>query len=201
MSQPISEENSTKKTTGKLVALVLIIVYLGILVALFMKDNSSKSTELTPVQKDNCWGYENKDKDLVIDYYFASADKFIGDHAIVKAADYLGVINTDGKYMIEPKYTEIKNMGKVYVIAKAQDGFYYIISTEDSAVSFGPYSESPIVGDNDICIVKDNETGLYGLFVDDALKYACEYNSITAKSDSKYELQKGSVITTYTYSK
>lgn len=63
------------------------------------------------------WGYMNSRGEVVIEPQWDTACAFRGGYAVVGASDYMGdgIIDTSGKYVVEPAYT----------MDEGYDGFYY----------------------------------------------------------------------------
>jgi hypothetical protein len=57
--------------------------------------------------KDNKWGFINHKGEVVINYQFDEAEIFINGKAIVTSGNKKGLIDSEGKYVINPQYSKI----------------------------------------------------------------------------------------------
>jgi hypothetical protein len=75
--------------------------------------------------KNNLWGYVNKENELVIDTIFESAKSFNEGLAAVMVGEVWGVIDKAGKYIVLPRYAHINSFseGLAQVCLEQKVGF------------------------------------------------------------------------------
>lgn len=72
-----------------------------------------------PVQNnDGKWGYIDKNGKLIINYQFEKASEFIKGKAVVFSNEKAGLINEDGKYLINPQFSQLAHDNEKYLILK-----------------------------------------------------------------------------------
>jgi len=65
-------------------------------------------SDLCPVKnKSGKWGYINLEGNIVVNYQFRAADTFVNDVAPVQLGNKVGLIDRDGKIIINPQFSEI----------------------------------------------------------------------------------------------
>lgn len=77
------------------------------------------------------YGFINTNYDIVISLRFDTADKFIGNYAIVKEGHLYGIIDKAGKYKIPPIYESIYFDGNLYNILKNRESNYNVMGYFD----------------------------------------------------------------------
>ncbi|GMU85796.1 MAG: hypothetical protein AMXMBFR48_10380 [Ignavibacteriales bacterium] len=66
------------------------------------------------------WGYIGKDGAIAINYQFDRANGFVSDKAVVAVDNKYGVINSEGKYVINPQFSYLSNDNDLFLFI--QDG-------------------------------------------------------------------------------
>ena len=95
---------------------------------------------------------------------------------------YLGLINTDGKIIIQPKYTTIKVFSKDFILVYENGSYYFIDSNEKPLFDISFQTVELLEGTNHLFIVnKENKYGIMnnqGKFI-----LECQYNQILLQTD------------------
>lgn len=69
------------------------------------------------VRNDNGkWGYINSDGEIIINYQFDKAESFINSYAIVELDNKMGVIDKNGKYIINPQFSKMIHDGNLFLV-------------------------------------------------------------------------------------
>lgn len=90
-------------------------------------ENTGRPSEgLIPVQKNRKWGYVDYHGKLKIPCTFQDAYAFNNSGAVVKSDQQLGIINSEGKWILEPTYEDISKVGVNYILSR--QGMYGIAS-------------------------------------------------------------------------
>lgn len=92
--------------------------------------------------KEGKWGYIDKSGNIIINYQFDDANKFVDGRAIVRLDEQSGVIDEEGKYIINPQFQNVYLDGDRYLIR--QDDKYgwcdmdgkYIINPQFTDANF-----------------------------------------------------------------
>ncbi len=103
------------------------------------------SDGLCPVENsEGKWGYVDKKGTLKIPYQFQSADKFENDMAVVESGDKYGVIDDDGKFIINPQFTFMVSDGDLFKVYQDKkwgwcddEGKFVINAQFETALNFG----------------------------------------------------------------
>ncbi|NME72366.1 WG repeat-containing protein [Flammeovirga aprica] len=86
---------------------------------------------------DRIYGYVDQNATLAVSYQFSKAESFVNEIAIVKGKlnkedkEGYGVINTDGDYILPPKYHTITRIGDLYFLAKERRTRDYLFTLHD----------------------------------------------------------------------
>ena len=91
---------------------------------------------LIAVEKNEMWGYVNPAGKLMIGYNFTSAQSFVNGKALAGGAPLVGVINTSGKYIIEPYFEQIDWINDTLAIAKSRGSFGVLNIKGDTLLPF-----------------------------------------------------------------
>lgn len=104
--------------------------------------------------KDGKWGYIDTDGSLTINYQFDEAQSFKNGKAIVELGGKLGVINKDGKYLINPQFTGLVNDRDIFLVNQNdrwgwcdKDGSITINPQFDFALPFYDNELAPVRSD------------------------------------------------------
>jgi len=88
-------------------------------------ENTGRPSEgLIPVQKNRKWGYVDYHGKIKIPCIYQEAYSFSSSGAIVKADQQLGIINSEGKWILEPSYDDISKIENNYILSR--QGMYGI---------------------------------------------------------------------------
>lgn len=93
------------------------------------------------------WGYINKEGRISINYQFSNANSFSNGKAVVVSGGKHGVIDENGKYLINPQYSEMKIDGDMFLIK--QGGKYGWCDNEGKIIINPQFSDAyPFLGSN-----------------------------------------------------
>ena len=102
------------------------------------------------------WGFINKEGNIVINYQFDKVKSFKSGKCVVKSSRKMGVIDENGKYIINPQFSDVYIDGEILMIK--QNGKYgwsdekgnIIINPQfNGAYIFGGNNMTPIKSGND----------------------------------------------------
>jgi len=108
------------------------------------KENIGDYSSLIAVNKSDKWGYVNPAGAQIIPYNFTWANSFEGNYAIAGNDPFFGLINKQGKYVVNPYFEQLTFLNDSLLIAKSL-GNYGIISIDgDTLLNFVYLSIEPI---------------------------------------------------------
>lgn len=99
-------------------------------------------SKLARAKQNGKWGYISMDKKIKIDFQFDYAQEFKGLNAIVYKGEKQGIINQNGRYLVEPKYD------MVLVLDKNPQGFSYAVKDNDKLEFLDDTQTSRAIIDN-----------------------------------------------------
>jgi len=86
--------------------------------------------QMMPIRKQNQWGYINNQGQIVIEAQFNFADRFYKNIALVGTKTGIGIIDTAGKFVVQPDYEYIKWIDNhTYVAQKNHSWAFYHIQS------------------------------------------------------------------------
>ena len=122
---------------------------------------------------------------------------------ITNERGYLGLINTDGKIIIQPKYSTIKVLSKDLILVYENGNYYFIDSNEKPLFDISFQSVELLEGTSEIFII--NQDDKYGIMNDQGkIILECQYNQILKQTDHNnhyiFQATIGENIENYYYS-
>jgi hypothetical protein len=105
--------------------------------------------------KDGKWGYIDKFGKININYQFDSAEKFVDGKAVVKLDDKTGVIDEDGKYIINPQFKNAYADGNNYLID--QDDKWGWCDDKGKFVINPQFDDALFFGDSKLACIKSSD--------------------------------------------
>jgi len=105
------------------------------------------------------WGYIDTEGKLVINYQFDSAGEFVDGKAVVASGDKTGLIDENGKYLINPQFSYMKIDGDMILIS--QDGKWGWCDKEGKIIINPQFGAAfPFLG-NDLAPVQSGKSYCY----------------------------------------
>jgi len=84
----------------------------------------SFSEGLAPVKEDGLWGYIDRENNIKIECRFDDANSFSESVAAVKENNLWGVINSNGQYILAPKYPNLADCQNGLLMVLDEKGAY-----------------------------------------------------------------------------
>jgi len=147
------------KGTSQQQDLILPVTSSAFAVQTFQKISLSDSVTSIRIKQNDKWYYYNgKIKALKFDIGFDSAEPFVSGTATVQQGSNVGIINTSGKYILEPNYSsiELSSLGikKFYIVTENEKKG--LLDTNGKRILASEYQEIILSLPNHIKVEKDN---------------------------------------------
>ena len=96
-------------------------IILALCLSVSLAEEEEESTSLYPIRENGLWGYMNRQGEVVIAPQWDDAEKFSRDRAIVAHHDSsgnlrYGIIDCNGEWLLQPKYSRIKEGPCCYLV-------------------------------------------------------------------------------------
>lgn len=108
------------------------------------KENIGDYSSLIAVYKGDKWGYVNPAGAQIIPFSFTWANSFDGNFAIAGNDPFLGLINKQGQYVINPYFEQLTFLNDTLIIAKSLGNYGIISISGDTLLNFAYLSIEPI---------------------------------------------------------
>ena len=129
--------------------------------AIFKDIKKYEPNGLTAVIKHDKWGYAGPDVKLVIPYKFDNAMPFSDSTAVVQYKKKFGLIDLEGKFLIEPKYDDLLKLDSNLFLVR--DSLYGIIKTDGTVVLPMIYTAGSMVSDAVLKLEQDDRMSYYDI--------------------------------------
>jgi hypothetical protein len=114
------------------------------------------SEGLCPVRNsEGKWGYVDKKGTLKISYQFQSAYKFENEKAVVESGDKFGVIDDNGKFIINPQFSRMTSDGDLFMVY--QDDKWGWCDKEGKFIINAQFENAFPFGESDLAAVKSGK--------------------------------------------
>jgi hypothetical protein len=109
--------------------------------------------------QDGKWGYIDAEGKIAINYQFDRAKEFVDGKAVVVSGDKTGLIDENGKYVINPQFSDMTIDGDMFLIA--QDGKWGWCDKEGKIIINPQFGAAfPFLG-NDLAAVQSGKSYCY----------------------------------------
>lgn len=103
--------------------------------------------ELIAVKKGKHWGYLKPTGQTAISNSFGMARSFVGDYGVAGEEPLWGLIDSKGKYLLDPYYEELEFLNDTTLIAKSRSNYGVLTTSGDTLLTFS-YLSIESIGDS-----------------------------------------------------